>query len=85
MPCRNFAPYVGYMSKILDNIEFEKFIFCVPFGILLGHVVSKQGFMVDPAKIVVILNLEIPRNFKQLSEMLGYTRHSVGTKNVSEN
>lgn len=41
-------------------LNLNKFIFCVPFGILLGPVVCKQGLMVDLAKIVVIENLEAP-------------------------
>lgn len=53
-------------------LNLKKCILCVPFGILLGHVVCKQGFMVDPAKIVVIVNLEAPRNLKQLRAMLGH-------------
>jgi len=32
----------------------------------------KQGLMVDPTKIVVIVNLEAPRNVKQLCATLGY-------------
>ena len=50
-------------------------MFCVPFGNLLGHVVCKQGMMVDPVKIVVILNLEAPRSVKQLCTTLGHTRY----------
>ena len=53
MPCSKSVPYVGYMSQIPDRAEFEKSIFHVPFGIFLGHVVCKQGLMVDPAKIAV--------------------------------
>ena len=49
--------------------------FCVPYGILLGHVVCKQGLMVDLAKIVVIINLEPPRNVKHLRATLGHTRY----------
>lgn len=55
------------------TLNLQKCIFCVPFGILLGHVVCKQGLMVDPANIVVIVNMEAPRNVKQLRVMLGHT------------
>jgi len=47
-------------------------VFLVPFGNLLGLVVSRQGLMVDPAKIVVILNLEVPRSLKQLCSTMGH-------------
>jgi len=53
-------------------LNLKKNIFFVPFGILLGHVVCKQGLMVDPANIAVIVNLEAPRNVKQLHVMLGH-------------
>ena len=43
-------------------LNLKKFMFCVPFGILLGHVVLKQGMMEDPAKIMVIVNLKALRS-----------------------
>ena len=54
-------------------LNIKKCLFCVPLGILLGHVVCRQGLMVDPMKITVIINLEAPRNVKQLRETLGHT------------
>lgn len=45
-------------------LNLKKYIFCVPYLILLGHVVCKQGLMVDPAKIVVTVNLEALKNVK---------------------
>jgi len=39
---------------------------------LLGHVVCKQGLMVDPAKIIVILNLQASHSVKQLCTTLGH-------------
>ena len=45
----------------------------MPFGIFLSHVVSKKGLMVDPTKIIVIVNLEAPKNVKQLCATLGHT------------
>lgn len=53
-------------------LNLNKCIFYVPFGILLGHVVWKQGLMVDPTNIVVIVNLEAPMNVKHLCAMLGH-------------
>lgn len=54
-------------------LKLKKCIFCVPFEILLGQVVCKKGMMVDLAKIAMIVNLEAPRNVKQLHAMLGHT------------
>jgi len=45
-------------------LNLKKCIFYVLFEISLGHVVCKQRLMVDPVKIVVIVNLEAPRNIK---------------------
>eukprot|EP00253_Pinus_taeda_P004566 PITA_04566 len=54
------------------TLNLKKCLFCVPFGTLLGHVVCRQGLMVDLAKIAVILNLEAPRSVKQLCATLGH-------------
>jgi hypothetical protein len=48
--CRKFQIY----------LNLKKCIFCAPFGILLGHVVCKQGLLVDLAKIVVIVDFPLP-------------------------
>ena len=57
------------------SLNLRKCIFCVPFGILLGHVVCRQGLMVDPAKIAIIVNLPPPASVKQLRTTLGHTRY----------
>lgn len=59
--------------KYQISLNLRKCIFCVPFGILLGHVVCKQGLMVDPAKIAVIVNLPAPKIVRQLCMTLGHT------------
>ena len=45
-------------------LNLKKRLFCILFRILLGHVVCRKGLMVDPTKIVVIVNLEAPRSVK---------------------
>ena len=57
------------------KLSLKKCIFYVPFGIILSHVVCKHGLKVDLAKITVIVNLESPRNVKQLRMTLGHTRY----------
>ena len=37
----------------------------------LGHVVSKRGIVVDPKKIIVIMNLETPRNVDEVRSFMG--------------
>jgi hypothetical protein len=48
------------------SLNLKKCIFHAPFGIFLGHLVCKQGLLVDPAKIVVILDLQPPTLVRQL-------------------
>jgi hypothetical protein len=56
-----FSRVVVILRLMLDkciqyhiSLNLKKCIFCAPFGILLGHVVCKQGLLMDPAKIAVI-------------------------------
>jgi hypothetical protein len=49
-----------------------KCIFNTTFGILLGKVVCKHGLLVDPAKIVVIVNLPPLKLVRQLKSTLGH-------------
>lgn len=72
--------HVGCLRMMLDrcrkykiSLNLNKCIFGVPFGILLGHIVCKQGLMVDPAKIAIIVNLAPPCSVKQLRTTLGHT------------
>ena len=44
-----------------------------PIGILLGHIVCKDGIKVDFAKIKIILDLKPPINPKQVRVLLGHT------------
>jgi hypothetical protein len=59
--------------QILLNLK--KCIFCVPFGNILGHIVCREGVLVDPTKVVIILNMPPPTTTKQLRSMLGHTRY----------
>jgi hypothetical protein len=43
------------------SLNIKKCIFGTPFGILLGHIVCKQGLIVDLANIAVIVNLPPPK------------------------
>ena len=67
-------------SEHLDHLR-NFFIKCRKFGIslnpkktligleegkLLGHIISKDGIRIDPARIEAILNITHPRNIKEL-------------------
>ena len=53
------------------SLNPAKCAFAVTSGALLGHIVSKEGLVVDPQKIRVILMVRAPRNVKELQRFLG--------------
>jgi hypothetical protein len=55
------------------SLNIKMCIFGTHFGILLGHIVCKQGLLVDLAKIAVIVNLPPPKLVWQLRATLGHT------------
>ena len=57
------------------SLNLKKCIFCVPFGVLLGHIVCRKRLMVDPTKISIIVNLPPPNSVKQLHTTLGHTSY----------
>ena len=56
-------------------LNSKKCIFCEPFGMLLGHIVCKQGILVDLENIALILSLPPPTNTNMLRATLGHTRY----------
>ena len=56
-------------------LNLRKCIFCAPFGVLLGHVVCRDGVLVDPAKVAIILDLPPPTSVMQLRSTLGHTKY----------
>ena len=59
--------------QIQISLNIKKCIFVTPIGILLGHIVYKEGIKVDFAKIKIILDLKPPVNPKQVRVLLGHT------------
>jgi hypothetical protein len=51
-----------------------KCAFAVTSGMLLGHIVSKEGIAMDPDKVKAILEALAPHNAKALSRFLGQIR-----------
>jgi hypothetical protein len=54
------------------SLNLKKCILFSPFGVLLGHIVCKQGLLVDPSKISIIVDLPPPTSVRQLCTMLGH-------------
>ena len=63
--CRQFKIY----------LNLKKCIFCAPFGIMLGHVVCKEGMLMYPVNIAMIVDLPPPFLVKQLRITLVHTRY----------
>jgi hypothetical protein len=61
--------------KCQISLNINKCNFNTPFGILLGHVVCRQGLLVEPAKIFVIMNLPLPKSVHHLRATFGHTRY----------
>ena len=56
------------------SLNQAKCVFEVTSGNLLGHIVSKDGIVVDPDKVKEILEAPAPSNAKSLSRFLGQIR-----------
>ena len=53
-------------------LNWEKCHFMVTQGIMLGHVVSKEGIEVDKAKVELISNLRTPKCVKDIRSFRGH-------------
>ena len=54
------------------NLNPAKYAFTVTNGMLLGHIVSKEGISMDPDKVKAILEAPRPTNAKAMSKFLGH-------------
>jgi hypothetical protein len=54
-------------------LNMKKCIFFSPFGVLVGHIVCKQGLLVDPSKIFIIVDLPPPTSVRHMHITLGHT------------
>ena len=53
------------------SLNPKKSIFSMQEGKLLGHIISKDGIKIDPDKVKAIQKVEIPRNKRIFSLLLG--------------
>ncbi|KAL2610318.1 hypothetical protein R1flu_028891 [Riccia fluitans] len=70
--------HLGHLRKCLQkcwrfliSLNPDKSIFGVSFGVLLGHIISKDGLLPDPAKIDAILQMEAPGDLKGVQRFIG--------------
>jgi hypothetical protein len=59
------------------SLNLKQCIFFSPFGVFLGHIVCKQGLLVDPSKIAIIVDLHPPTSVRQFGTTLGHTRYYI--------
>lgn len=53
------------------SLNPKKTLFGLEEGKLLGHIISKDGIRIDPARIEAIFTFSHPRNVKELKSFLG--------------
>ncbi|WP_162558341.1 ribonuclease H family protein, partial [Proteus mirabilis] len=59
--CRKFGLYLNP----------KKSIFALEEGKLLGHIVSRDGVKIDPARVQVVQKIPLPRSKKDIQKFLG--------------
>ena len=52
-------------------LNLAKCAFAVSKGILLGHVISKNGMQVDEKKVAIIRDAPVPKTLKQVARFVG--------------
>jgi hypothetical protein len=68
--CSNFENVCeNVMSMVLALIH--KSLFCVNFGVLLGHIVCNELLLVDPQKNSTIITMPAPINVIEVKIFLG--------------
>ena len=60
------------MSREKVSTELEKCHFMVTQGIVLGHIVSREGIEVYKAKVELTSNLPTPKCVKDIRSFLGH-------------
>ena len=58
-------------KKFGISLNPKKTLFGLEEGKFLGHIISKEGIRIDPARIEAIMNISHPRNIKELQAFLG--------------
>jgi len=82
----DFTVYGSFFDACVDSLDrvlhrcietnlvlnYEKCHFMVEQGIVLGHIISKKGIEVDPAKLDVIAQLPYPSCVREVRSFLGH-------------
>ncbi|KAL1197945.1 putative mitochondrial protein [Cardamine amara subsp. amara] len=75
----SFSPSLLNLCRVLTRCEetnlvmnWEKCHFMIRKGIVLGHKISENGIEVDKAKVDVMMQLQPPKNVKDIGSFLGH-------------
>ena len=75
---RHVESLVDDLRLTFDNLRAydiklnpEKCVFGVPAGKLLGFIISGRGIEANPAKILALSQLDIPKDLKQIQKLTG--------------
>jgi len=70
--------HLKHLMKVFDrcrkfgiSLNPKKSLFAVKEGKLLGHIISKEGVVIDPKQVFSIETLTLPRNKKEIQAFLG--------------
>ncbi|RVW29426.1 Retrovirus-related Pol polyprotein from transposon 17.6 [Vitis vinifera] len=76
---KTFDDCLSNLKKVLKRciandlvLNWEKCHFMATSGVVLGHIISKEGIQVDPAKIELISKLPSPTTVKEVRQFLGH-------------
>ena len=58
-------------NKFRISLNPKKSLFSIKEGKLLGHIISKDGVVIDPKRVSTIQSLSLPRNKKKIQAFLG--------------
>lgn len=75
---KNMQDHVQHLTQVLEALLYAKLskcIFCQHEMEYLGHIITKEGVMADPKKIIAVTEWPIPANLKQLRGFLELTRY----------
>ena len=75
----SYKEFLENLRRVLERcqekklvLNWEKCHFMVTQGIVLGHIVSREGIEVDKAKVELISNLPTPKCVKDIRSFLGH-------------
>lgn len=70
--------HLKHLTKVFDrcrkfgiSIYTKKSLFAIKEGKLLGHIISKEGVVIDPKRVSTIETLTLPRNKKEIQAFMG--------------